>query len=119
MSEETIVAVYDDAAHADAAVRDLDPSVEASIENAPPSEGLPSAPPDVQRLIRPYLGFGTLPAAQRPHSILVRGRFESGSVLLVAILAPDGRWLFARTEAPARYPWHSSKFLLAERPQPG
>lgn len=96
-----------------AAVRDLDPSLEATLEAVPPGEALPNASPKVQRLIRPYLGFAGLPPADRPLSILVRGRFESGSVLLTAIETPDRRWLFARTEAPARYPWHSASFLAA------
>ena len=96
-----------------AAVRDLDPSMEASIEAGQPGEALPPAPFEVQRLIRPHLGFGAMPQPQRPRSILVRGRFESGSILLVALQTPDARWLYARTEAPVRYPWHSKGFLLA------
>ncbi|MBV8912391.1 MAG: HAMP domain-containing protein [Acetobacteraceae bacterium] len=95
------------------AVRDLEPPMEASLESGPPGEALEAAPPDVQQLIRPYLGLGPMPQAERPRSIQVRGRFEPGSVLLVAVQAPDGRWLYARTQAPARYPWHSARFLIA------
>ena len=96
-----------------AAVRDLDPAMQASIEPGPPGEELPTAPPAVQRLIRPYLGFGAMPQPQRPHAILVRGQFESGAILLVALHAPDDRWLSVRTEAPPRYPWGSWNFVAA------
>ncbi|HYZ62125.1 MAG TPA: ATP-binding protein [Acetobacteraceae bacterium] len=96
-----------------AVVRDLPPSIAPSIEAGPPGEELPPAPPDVQRLIRPYLGFGAMPQAQRPRAIMVRGRFEPGSILMAALQAPDERWLLARTEAPPRYPWRSTRFLLA------
>ena len=71
----------------------------ASIEPGPPGEDLPHRRAGrVQRLIRPYLGFGAMPQPQRPHAILVRGQFESGAILVVALHASDDRWLFAASK---------------------
>ncbi len=96
-----------------AMVRDLEPGLQASIEAGPPREELPSAAPEVQRLIRPYLGNGTVPAPLRYRASMVRGDFRSGHMLLVALQAPDDRWLVVRTEAPTSRPWHSWTFLVA------
>ncbi len=95
------------------AVRDAGPSVDASVDTDSPRQEVGPAPLDTQRLIRPYLQFGSLPLVQRPLSLLVRGEFERGSVLIVAVETPDTRWLVVRTEAPDRYPWHSGQFLVA------
>jgi len=94
-------------------VHDMDPATEVSVESVPPREELPSAPQAVQQLIRPYLQFGGLPFEKRPRGVMVRGRFEPNAHLLIAMQAPDDRWLVVRTQAPERYPWHSPMFLSA------
>ena len=66
-----------------------------------------------QRLIRPYLGFGELPAGLKPKAVPIRGNYEPGQVLLVAAQLPDDRWLVARAVAPALRPWTSPRFLAA------
>ncbi|GAC1339580.1 MAG: hypothetical protein NVSMB18_08010 [Acetobacteraceae bacterium] len=96
-----------------AELREVGPTVQASIETRPVLDEFPPAPPDVQRLIRPYLGPLGVPPALRPRIIMVRGQFERGSTLLIGMQAPDDRWLVIRTAPPAVYPWLSSQFRIS------
>ena len=96
-----------------AGLRNGDAMLQASIETGPAREDTPPASLDVQRLIRPYLQYGTLPLALRPRATQVRGGYAPGETLLIAIQAPDERWLHVRTPAPALRAWHSPAFLAA------
>ncbi|MGI4944294.1 MAG: ATP-binding protein [Janthinobacterium lividum] len=83
----------------------------ASIEPAMPQEGLDPALPDVQRLIRPYLFWNSLPPPLRPREITIRGRDEANMV--VSAHLPDERWLVLRGGFPALWPWASARFAWA------
>lgn len=89
------------------------PGLRFDLENGSPREEFAPAPYEVQRLIRPYLGFGGLPPALRPHMVSLRGNFRPGSMLLIVTQAPDGRWLVAHVKAPPPRPWHSVRFVAA------
>ncbi len=71
------------------------------------------APPEIQRLVRPYLGFGALPLPMRPRTVAVRGDYGPGVTLLIALQTPDDRFMVARIKAPPARPWHSVRFLIA------
>ena len=98
-----------------AVVRDTDtvPGVRFSLEGGTPRDELGPAVPEVQRLVRPYLGFGSVPLALRPRTVAVRGDDAVGRILMIAVQAPDERWLVARVKAPPPRPWHSQRFLVA------
>ena len=98
-----------------AVVRDTEqpPGTHFSLENTPPRDELGPAAPEVQRLVRPYLGLGSVPMALRPKAVAVRGEYEAGRTLLIALNAPDDRWLIARVNPPMTRPWHSVRFLIA------
>ena len=92
---------------------DLGPGAQASLDTASARDELPAAGLEAQRLVRPYLGFGNLPQAQRPHAIAVRGGWGGGRMLLIGLQTPDDRWLMVRTTAQPARPWHSLLFLTA------
>ena len=98
-----------------AVLRDAEPmpGLRFSLEGSVSREDPPAAVAETQRLIRPYLGFGSLPQALRPRVTLVRGAFEPGQTMIVAMQAPDERWLVARVKAPPPRPWNSVRFVLA------
>jgi signal transduction histidine kinase len=83
----------------------------ASVEPAMPQEGLDPALPDVQRLIRPYLFWNSLPPPLRPREVTIRGRDEANMVLSAHL--PDERWLVLRGGFPALWPWASARFAWA------
>ena len=83
----------------------------ASIEPAIPQEGMDPAPPDVQRLIRPYLYWGTLPQPLRPKEVSIRAAGEQNIVLAARL--PDDRWLVMRGGFQAIWPWASARFAWA------
>lgn len=89
------------------------PGLRFSLEPVFPRDELGPAAPEVQRLVRPYLGFGALPQPLRPRQVSVRGDYASGRTLLVALQAPDDRYLVLRAKAPPPRPWHSVRFLIA------
>ena len=97
-----------------AAAHLLDPAggIQASIEPAAPRDGLYPQPPDVQRLIRPYLNWGSLPQPLRPkEGVAIRGIGEANIVLSAHL--PDDRWLVMRGGFPAAWPWASARFAWA------
>ncbi|HEY0203914.1 MAG TPA: ATP-binding protein [Acetobacteraceae bacterium] len=96
-----------------AAARALDAAggLHASVEPAMPQEGLDPAPPDVQRLIRPYLFWNTLPPLLRPREVTIRDRNDADMVLSAHL--PDERWLVLRGGFPALWPWASARFAWA------
>ncbi len=98
-----------------AAVRDVDPvpGVRFSLETVVPRDEAPPASGEVQRLVRPYLGFGAVPQPLRPHTVMVRGDYAPGRTLVVGLQAPDERWLVTRVKAPPPRPWNSFRFVLA------
>ena len=83
----------------------------ASVEPARPQEGLDPTPPDVQRLIRPYLFWNSLPQPLRPREVTIRGADEANMVLSAHL--PDERWLVLRGGFPALWPWASARFAWA------
>lgn len=76
-------------------------------------EAIDPATPDTQRLIRPHLGFGSLPQPLRPKAVAIRGEYLPGRLLVVALQFPDDRWLLARVTPPPSRPWHSQRFVAA------
>ena len=84
-----------------------------SLEPAFPREELGPASPEVQRLIRPYLGFNAVPQALRPKSIPIRGDYQPGEMLTIGLQMPDERWLVVHVKPPGPRPWHSVRFLIA------
>ena len=96
-------------------VRDteLPEGLRVTLDAVDPRTEQDAALPDVQRLVRPYLGMGMLPLPLRPHAIAVRGEYAPGQTLLIGVEMPDERWMTAHvTPMPAR-PWHSQRFVLA------
>ena len=108
-------AVLQPAAAWAAAVHDADPAegLSFTLDGTDPRALLDPAVPDVQRLVRPYLGFGSLPPALRPHAVVVRGDYAPGQVLLVGMQMPDDRWLTVHVSPPPSRPWHSQRFVTA------
>ncbi len=94
--------------------RDMDagPGVQVSVDTQAVRDELPSAPPEMQELIRPHLRFGTVPPALRPREILIRGSEDAGR-LIVSIRLPDDRWLVIRAPIPHHRLWDSRNFLVA------
>ena len=96
-------------------VRDTEPveGIRFAIEANDPREELPPAVQEVQRLVRPYLMFGSVPMGFRPKATIVRGDVAPRQLLIIAGQMPDDRWLVMRTRLPASRPWTSSRFLAA------
>ena len=96
-------------------VRDAEtpPGVRFGLEPMFSRDEAPAASAEVQRLVRPYLGLGSVPQPLRPHVVAVRGDYETGRTLVVALQAPDDRWLVMRVKAPPPRPWHSVRFVTA------
>lgn len=86
---------------------DAGPGLSATLGALPAPLPLP-APFELQRLLRPFLGLGTMGPALRPREIALRG---SADALLAAFHLPDGRWLVVRTAVPDPRPWNSPGLL--------
>jgi signal transduction histidine kinase len=83
------------------------PGLSAAIGALPLPLPEPS-PPELQRLVRPFLGVGPIGPALRPREVLLRGDADA---LLVAYHLPDGRWLAIHAALPEPRPWDSAGFL--------
>lgn len=96
-----------------AAARGLDPSggVQASVEPFVPQDGTEPAPLALQRVIRPYLGWGVPPALRPREGLAVRSAGEER--IIVAAHLPDDRWLVMRGGFPPSRPWASPRFVWA------
>lgn len=93
---------------------DAMPGAQFTIEPASPKDELGPAPAEVQRLIRPYLSLGAgIPPALRPKAVNVRGEFDPGKLLLIAVQLPDDRWFVSRVTVGPPRPWASKRFLIA------
>ena len=94
-------------------VRDTEPTdaIRFTLDTADPRLGLDPARPEVQRLVRPYLGTSSVPVPLRPRVVAVRGDYAPDQVLLVAMELPDDRWLTAHVSPPPSRPWHSQRFV--------
>ena len=88
------------------------PGVRTAIEPTFRSD-LGPASPEVQRLIRPYLGFGAVPQPLRPKNIPIRGAYEPGRLLQIGLQLPDDRWLTLVVNSPELRPWSSVRFIIA------
>ena len=88
-------------------------AIRFTLDAADPRPALDPAPPETQRLVRPYLGMGSLPAPLRSRIVAVRGDYVPGQVLLIAMQLPDDRWLTAHITPPPSRPWHSQRFVAA------
>jgi len=97
-----------------AAAAALDPAggIRASVEALPFREGMDPAPLDTQRVIRPYLAWGTLPQPLRPREGLNIRTAGENNIVLSAHL-PDDRWLVMRGGFPMAWPWASARFAWA------
>jgi signal transduction histidine kinase len=91
---------------------DAGPDIRASIGLVSPRGELDPAPARIQQIIRPFLRFGALPLALRPHGIAIRGSFAQRWIV-VGFHLPDERWLDFRVAVPPLRPWHSPNFLVA------
>ncbi len=96
-------------------VRDWEPvsGLRYTLDPTFPRDELPVATPEVQRLIRPYLGFGAVAAPLRPKSVPIRGDYQPGERFLIGLQMPDDRWLVVHVKPPGPRPWHSVRFLIA------
>lgn len=94
------------------AAMDPGPTLRAELAPAAPSDTMPQAPDEVERLVRPYLSFNSLPPPLRPLRAEVFGGFARRE-LAVAIEFPDGRWLVLHQRMQAPRPWYSRNFMLA------
>ena len=97
-----------------AAAHALDPAAGLSASLAPgvPQEGMDPAPPEVQRYIRPYLAWSTLPQPLRPkENVTIRSAGDERMVLSAHL--PDDRWLVLRGGFPPSRPWASPAFIWA------
>lgn len=71
------------------------------------------APPEVQRLLRPYLAFDALEPPLRPRELIIHGDDRPGETLEISARLPDGRWLVLRSKASTGRLWHAQRFLVA------
>jgi len=91
----------------------LDPAVGVTASIAPgvPQEGMDPTPPEVQRNIRPYLNWSSLPQPLRPKETFMRSSGDQSMV--VSAHLPDDRWLVMRGGFPPSRPWASPSFIWA------
>ena len=88
-------------------------AIRFTLDTTDPRLALNPATPETQRLVRPYLGMGSVPAPLRPRNVAVRGDYAPNQVLLICMQLPDDRWLTAHISPPSSRPWHSQRFVLA------
>lgn len=107
----TVTAAPHEAWAATAQALDPNGGLQVSVAPAVPQEGMDPTPPEVQRNIRPYLNWSSLPQPLRPKETFMRSSGDQSMV--VSAHLPDDQWLVLRGGFPPSRPWASPSFIWA------
>ena len=107
----TVTAAPHEAWAATAQALDPNGGLQVSVAPAVPQEGMDPTPPEVQRNVRPYLNWSSLPQPLRPKETFMRSSGDQSMV--VSAHLPDDQWLVLRGGFPPSRPWASPSFIWA------